>query len=401
MMFASNGIGVFSVSATQKVTFSPGNLQFNAMQGTHLCADGTTKQGTWRFAENQWDYIGSANSKISSTYSGWIDLFGYGTSGWNSGYTAYQPYTSNYSSTAGYGYIDKDLTGTYANADWGVYNAISNGGNQPGLWRTLTGAEWKYLLQERSNANKLLSGGKVNSVCGLILLPDDWVLPEGLTFTPKGSSYDSNKYNTTQWQKMADAGAVFLPAAGWRVRTEIRTTWSGEGTGLRGCYHGSTIVTSSSVKNNHFLSFYSNTIVGVAGNNRHCGLSVRLVSDVIRYTVSFVNYDGTPLQSSEMEAGAMPQYNGATPVKPADAQYTYTFAGWTPKITAVTGKATYTATYTAIDITPATYTIAFDANGGVIPRRRQYGQNACRTYDFLKRGQDEWHGDCEKREHGL
>ena len=51
----------FSVSATKKVRFSPGNLQYQA----------STK--TWRFAEHQYDYIGDANRNISPTYSGWID----------------------------------------------------------------------------------------------------------------------------------------------------------------------------------------------------------------------------------------------------------------------------------------------------------------------------------------
>ena len=75
----AGGIGVFSVSETLQVMFSPGNLQFNAAEGTHECADGTSRQGTWRFADNQWDYIGSANLNISSTYDGWTDLFGWGT----------------------------------------------------------------------------------------------------------------------------------------------------------------------------------------------------------------------------------------------------------------------------------------------------------------------------------
>lgn len=68
-VYASEGAlkGEFSVSATKKVHFSQGNLQYQA----------STK--TWRFAEHQYDYIGSANSQISSSYTGWIDLFGYGT----------------------------------------------------------------------------------------------------------------------------------------------------------------------------------------------------------------------------------------------------------------------------------------------------------------------------------
>lgn len=59
--------GLFSVSATQQVYFSQGNLQYQAS---------TT---TWRFAEHQYDYVGADNENISSTYSGWIDLFGFGT----------------------------------------------------------------------------------------------------------------------------------------------------------------------------------------------------------------------------------------------------------------------------------------------------------------------------------
>ena len=46
LMSAANGIGKFSVSATQQVTFSPGNLQYNAALGTHQCADGKTLKGT-------------------------------------------------------------------------------------------------------------------------------------------------------------------------------------------------------------------------------------------------------------------------------------------------------------------------------------------------------------------
>ena len=65
------------------------------------------------------------------------------------------------------------------------------------------------------------------------------------------------------------------------------------------------------------------------------------------YTIRFVNADGTELQSSEVEYGQTPAYNGETPTKESTAEFDYTFAGWTPQIANVTEEATYKATYTA------------------------------------------------------
>jgi len=81
-----------------------------------------------------------------------------------------------------------------------------------------------------------------------------------------------------------------------------------------------------------------------------------------QYTVTFVDEDGeTVLQSGKVAEGKTPEYTGETPAKEANAQYTYEFAGWTPEIAAVTGEATYKATYSE---TVNEYTITFVNEGG-------------------------------------
>lgn len=212
--------GAFSVSATLQVRFSQGNLQYQA------------STNTWRFAEHQYDYVGgqrrnysagnvsgSNNQNISSTYSGWIDLFGWGTSGWNSGAVCYQPWsfsekTSDYLSANG-------LTGAYAEADWAWHNAISNGGNTVHQWRTLTVTEWNYLLSIRNEATNKHGFGFINGVLGLIILPDNWTLPLGCSFESAAiaeyGNWTNNSYTLAEWAQMEIAGAVFLPAAGRRL----------------------------------------------------------------------------------------------------------------------------------------------------------------------------------------
>ena len=201
--------GVFSVSPATKVYFSQGNLQYR------------TSDGKWRFAERQYDCIGDANSNISSSYDGWIDLFGWGTSGWNSGATCYQPWSTNMSESDYYpgGSYTNNLTGNYANADWGVYNAISNGDNQAGLWRTLTMDEWVYVFNTRGTASGIrYAKACVNSQNGVILLPDDWSASYYTlnSTNSTGAGFTSNTISAAQWTTLEQHGAVFLPAAGSR-----------------------------------------------------------------------------------------------------------------------------------------------------------------------------------------
>ena len=243
----------FSVSADKQIYFSQGNLQYQA------------STGTWKFADNQYDMIGEDNANISEDYEGWIDLFGWGTSGNNSK----SPYMT---STTGSDYGDgkNDIAGT--NYDWGVYNKISNGGNQAGQWRTLTIDEWSYVTYTRTNASSKKGVATVNDVTGLILLPDSWTLPEGLTFiSGANGDYAQNTYSTADWAKMEANGAVFLPAAGDRDVTNISHV------GTHGTYWSSSAYEDKWAGN---LTLFSGDVNYSGACGRYVGNSVRLVQEV-------------------------------------------------------------------------------------------------------------------------
>ena len=255
--------GKFTIDGSgNKVYFSNGNLQYIG------------SSQTWKFADHQWEVIGTSQGNTSQTTT--RDLFGWGTSGWDNGNVYYQPYDTqnNGNSSQGYGYgptdgtsYTYDLTGTYANADWGVYNSISNGGGQAGQWRTLTKDEWVYVFEGRSGASSKYGHGKVNGQNGMILLPDEWTLPSGLSFTPGNSSW-ANDYTTEQWEQMEQNGAVFLPAAGYRNGTSVG------GVGSLG-YYWSASCNGSDLA--YLVDFDDSDLNPQSDYSRYYGLSVRLV----------------------------------------------------------------------------------------------------------------------------
>lgn len=175
---------------------------------------------------------------------------------------------------------DKSLVGTSANYDWGYYNAIINGGNQPNQWRTLTHSEWRYILRTRTtNSGLRYAKANVNNVNGIILLPDDWMANYfGLNNTDDyTANFNSNVINESDWANSLQVhGAVVLPAALIRDGTTMSGEWNGTG------FYWST--TANGSKSAYVVSF-SNTDLVPAGNsissrNRYYGLSVRLVCPV-------------------------------------------------------------------------------------------------------------------------
>jgi uncharacterized protein (TIGR02145 family) len=269
--FDENGASIktFTVAEGRTVHFSKGNLWYNAAANL------------WRFAPEQYEYIGEANSNISETYNEYIDLFGWGTSGWNSGANEYQPWATSESYSDYYpgGSYENNLTGEYANADWGVYNPIEDGGNQAGMWRTLTKDEWEYLLFTRNAStvsgtdNARYAIATIVGTAGLIILPNDFTMPDGVNalvnINTTDANFTNNSYTTEQWMKLELAGAIFLPAAGYRMGTNI--TDAGE----YGNYWAST---SSNEEKAGFMLFFNGN-VATSDYTRKCGHSVRLVKD--------------------------------------------------------------------------------------------------------------------------
>lgn len=317
--------GKFSVSSTKQVLFSKGNLQYQA------------DPGSWRFAENQYDVIGADNGNIASDYTGWIDLFGWGTSG----YDSKAPYMTSTTNTA-YGNGDADIAGT--NYDWGVYNKNDLSAPEAN-WRTLTAAEWDYILWGRAgehigSANDLHGLATVDGVKGMILLPDDWRTDYNPAsgFDPEAGDWTTNKYDADEWYTMEALGAVFLPAGGYREETNTSAT--------SGAYAAGYYWTSSKYNTNNACSFEFNkedinggafTDEAPCSSNyipRSQGCNVRLVIDyeapaVQQYTITLA-VSPDPSGSAEFTNGDLSGvYNEGEEVRiQAYSNAQWQFEGW-------------------------------------------------------------------------
>ena len=212
--------GKFTVNASGgKVSFSMGSLQYQANSTGATSAPYT---GVWRFAGHQYDNIGADNKNISESYTGWIDLFGWGTSGYAHRTSDYQPWshTKTNATFTSYNSLTKNLYDEDDKADWG-YNAISNGGNTENSgWRTPKNDEWGYLFNTRTTTSGIrYAKATVNGVTGVILLPDDWdesyyVLNKTNT---ANALWSSNVITLSDWgSKLEYHGAVFFPTSGNR-----------------------------------------------------------------------------------------------------------------------------------------------------------------------------------------
>ena len=229
--------GVFSVSDSKQVYFSKGNLRYASSK--------------WSFFDNQYDYYTSYSADA------W-DKFG-----WSTAATTYGMSTSSSNS---------DYSGDFV--DWGA--TMGTG------WFTLSKDEWTYLLNTRSAStvggteNGRYAKAMVNDVQGVILFPDSYTHPDGVT-APTGvnatdeTGWDGNSYTAADWTKMESAGCVFLPAAGMRSGSSVYSP------GTQGRYWSATPIAADYA---YRVYFTSGNLNPAAADVRRLGLSVRLVQEV-------------------------------------------------------------------------------------------------------------------------
>lgn len=279
-MGATNGL--FAVSDHSYVRFSRGNLQYQA------------SSSLWRFASQQYEVVGPTNTQISATTSSWIDLFGWGTSGWNSGASCYRPYDNHPNSLYYTPQGDSEADLSSSQADWGVFNAILNGGGVANSWRTPTQKEWQYLFSNTTSQaygrSNLWATATVGETPGIVLLPNRrcgadgevylWKLPSDLTFTPgQSAGWATNVYSLSQWEKLERCGAVFLPVAQLRNNSFITSsTIASTFVGITNGYYWSS--TSATPTTAYALDLTAD--MKVQPMDRQYGLSVRLVADFVK-----------------------------------------------------------------------------------------------------------------------
>ena len=231
----------FTIGNGKKVNFSRSNAHFGP--------------SGWYLAANQYDYEETWFSNEPVSHFAWGTWGSYSDPNTPSNIIDYSDYYHPKTSANGYTYI--------SNYDGSFQGTIPN---ESGTWRVMTQEEWNYLLNTRkvNNGQEPYGFGKVYGRNGLIVLPDDWDGSADPDFQ-YGTAYGwPNVYRGSKWEAMESAGAVFLPAAGYRLQgaTTSGTTyyhsdvWS---TDILGGYWSSTKCSNSAAYLMYFENNHLNT----------------------------------------------------------------------------------------------------------------------------------------------
>jgi len=248
------------------VQFSKANLEYMPARQTYF------------FAAHQMFAQTELNRWISETDLDFEDLFGWGTGN--------DPIKTSSN--------DTDYPSF---KDWGQ-NAILNSTYEPGTWRTMTKAEWDYLLNKRQNAAQKRAVGQIDmgkyaSFFGMFLLPDEFEMPQGLEMDMDAQEWTVNTYDVATLLRLEKAGVVFLPAGGFRTGLNIHDIDIG---GTDRADHGYYWTTTDYELYDAEMVYIDKVGPSFQVRPRSNGMSVRLVKDAETIPTGI---DQTPFPSGE------------------------------------------------------------------------------------------------------
>ena len=173
---------------------------------------------------------------------------------------------------------------------------------------------------------------------------------EGNLPIPPYEGLISREHYTHKWVKSEDGTTIYFTAQWTPVNYTI--TWvNGNETTTTEVAYGTMPESPAAVKDpkkdaeGNVIETYVGTWPTLEAVSGPATYTATFVATTAEYTVTFVNYDDTVLQTGNLPYGAMPEYTGETPAKPADDEGEYEFSYWTPEIDTVKKAITYKAVF--------------------------------------------------------
>ena len=299
-VYYKNAKAKFSVSGTQQVAITNGNMQYVMPIATYtnemkaktleantlvrwknsvplkLTAKHTVHPGYYRLAPEQWEMAMPRNGKTGGTYT-------YSTVEYNGDiYLSPETYryfdlpswgTLNNPTLVNYKYTGPTYPQTYTETQYDYGNKLYVGSKKT---RVLTAEEWEYLFANGSyknskrtwgntpkwakcfideNGDKVRNDSKPAELRGFLIFPDNMPIEEAKkVFTGNGKKFgneSNSSLNATTYEKIKKSGAVFLPLTAYRNEGQATLTeWGQHGNyststyqnkrlihALRGMYH--------------------------------------------------------------------------------------------------------------------------------------------------------------------
>lgn len=229
-----------------------------------------------------------------------------------------------------------EVTGNQSEV-WAGIGGVFNEGN--GLI-TINGGEITITVNEYAKYGAAI-GGRFGA--GNVVINGGTINVTGGGYnTSIGGGYQGNAKVTINGGNINVDGAIGCGTGGNDPTAVIKLSWKNKTDSIKASYRGD--VTLEKTFNDGENTFEPGTVEDKSVINGKTLIPGK--AEVNFYTVSWQNEDGTVLETDEnVKSGTTPTYDGETPEKAPDEQYSYTFKGWSPEVTAVSGDTTYTAQF--------------------------------------------------------